>query len=229
MENSPGGKAQPKPVVVVQSQEPDLVGRVFETVMAASTELNIDARRIPWSCKTGKSILGITFAYAEQPDFPGEEWREAFFEDLGVIVKASNQGRVMTLRGVKTSGYVKSRSLFPYYRRVNINRKWYYVHDLIARVWMLDGKPIPENCMVGHIGKSSEFRRRRDNCESNLIEDIVIFSKEKEMRRREFELMEKKTARERRRHAKRQKQGTIPGTSEEASEGASEGVSYYNL
>lgn len=171
------GPRQSKTVFIADSSHPESTGQHFENAYTAARELNVHKRKISQSCKLdGKSkaysksdkTKWYTFRFAEQPDLEGEIWSDSC-EINGVLIKASNKGRVTTIHGVKTDGHKSG-----WYRKVFINKKPEFVHCLIYRIWHLQGAPIPPKKVVMHVGMTKEERRCNNGTERNFLEDLSL-------------------------------------------------------
>ena len=171
------GPRQSKAVFVSDSSDPECIGQRFDNAYVAAKTLELYPSCISRCCSTdgkGKSFSKsdkskwYSFKFAEQPDLEGEIWSEPC-EINGIMITASNKGRVTTVHGVKTDGHASGR-----YRKVFINKDPEFVHQLIYRIWHLKGAPIPEKMVVMHVGLTKEERRCNDGTERNFLEDLVL-------------------------------------------------------
>lgn len=135
--------AQSKAIRVVESPVPEHQGKEFASIQDASRQLGLDPGSVSKACRNVCKTEGYKFEYVFQPDLPDEiwNWSETF------QVKASNRGRVMTPRGIKTTGYQTLHGTPSKSSYIRIRRKTVLMHRVIADAFL---GPCPEGMNVLH-------------------------------------------------------------------------------
>ena len=108
----------------------------FESVTAAAASFGKTPENVSRACKgSGASAYGFKWIYEEQPDLPGEVWKEINPLLIGGQTNywVSTEGRVRNCYGRISSGYVHSSG----YIKVNASgRQEFCVHRLVALTFL---------------------------------------------------------------------------------------------
>ena len=161
------GAARSKAVWVLSGRAGERVTRYASTIEAAASCGNIHAGSVGRSALSGGRVgaQGHFFAYEDQPDLPGEEWRTSAVLDQVLQqtdkpdhkkAMVSNRGRVRTYSGIKTRGSTNvqdgEKSKVRYYK---VNGRTFKVHQLIFMGWY--NKEAPAKNAVNADGNKIEI------------------------------------------------------------------------